>query len=236
MCFFLIISAFSIYAYTYVSAHRSAPHFTYAIDPLFSAHSSSAFQETIPSLIATHGPHYTLTHISDFYPAVASARCIYKPGNHAHITLHAHEPNLTVNNTKALIQDGVLIDYEFYNSEVLNTCASMHIRQLPETNKIPHAMYSIISAIPSSLHALYSFEWHSDHALILYEKTRDDVFFVCNTNSVPDPTLLAACHQVAQECRVTPSRKQRLIVDARFTDQIIVYGDTGGYGHGSRIG
>ena len=63
-----------------------------------------------------------------------------------------------------------------------------------------------------------------------------DVVFVCDTDCVPDQAMLDVCHQVAQECRVTPSRKHHLVIDARFKDQLIVYGDTRGYGHGSDVG
>lgn len=219
----------------YVNAH--VPYYTYAIDSLLSKEYGDELQRCTPSLIAELGPQCAFACIKEKYPAIASITCVYKPPKHIHCTLRAHEPTMRVNTTMVTRADGVLMPHVAYNAELLTAYPHITISSLSEdADRIAPSMHTTITTLPSSWYDRYYIEWHSDHALVLRDKTLHDRIVVCDPHNLPDDEALNMCHHAAHECGTSSSRKQNLIVDARFANQIIVYGDTGEYGHGSNTG
>jgi len=211
--------------------------FIYAIDSNLSVGAIQELQDTFSSLVSERGPSVAIQAMQARYPYLKDATCAYLPSQHAYVAMQVRYPHCLINNEKLLFDDGLLISKTVFQDDIVSALPAITISHLNnQIDILPAAMRALVMAIPSTWYTTYAIVWRGDHALCLYEKNRDDVFFVFDTQSVPDESMLAACQQVAQECRVTPSRKHCLVVDARFENQIIVYGDTGGYGHGPGIG
>lgn len=232
----ILCVVFCILVYIGIQAIIQSSKLVYTTDSLFSDTYATSLQETLHNLIQQEGPAYAIKKINNLYPAIALAICSYMPSKQAHVTIESHEPLVLLNNTHVLLDKGVLISKDAFNASILKEIPQLFIdKQLLSHHSLPKHIYSLLTNL-SLLCDQYIVTWYDDHALVLQDKTQNDVVFVCDTDRVPDQATLEVCHQVAQECRVTPSRKHHVVIDARFKDQLIVYGDTRGYGHGSDVG
>jgi hypothetical protein len=225
------------YTYRYISINNVICE----IDAQLSATAQDELRQYCTENMLTNSYSYDqiIQKIKQHYPYVQQCVCRYTIPQCMHLTVNAHQPYICFNGTTLMTKTGNLLPVTQYSTAAYQNLPHMTIAAHHLAGPfLSSAICNVITEIPSTILEYFSITWESEHVLWLKDRQYPQFSILCDTNGISDVTLCSLAEKIYSLQHDSTQRKKKKcqIIDCRFVDQIIVYDDIRGLGHGKSIG
>lgn len=213
--------------YTYTFSMRGC---TIQIDSLL----AQPYQEKIAEYLAQHSELYNeplsniCEHLRTQYPFISAIQAHRCASGQLELELSTVTPVFKINETKILAHTGDLYDHALFEPATI-----AHLDHIAVTHEEDmHAVYQACSKhLSTALCSRYQVTWKNSREITLRDKEHQQFSCICDAATIPDQEMLALLDQVRLDVcsHNAHTRTKNWIADMRFSKQIVVHSEQGGY-------
>lgn len=182
-------------------------------------------------------PQKIVSEITQNLPFVQNVSVVVEPQHRARVSCKMYDPVCRINDGQILLSNGLIADMQFIKAESVNSLPSVQVAEwCLSGTQAPDGLLTFLSGLDVETLAEYSVDWRGEHEVALRSRFHKDVLIVVSGKEPPGADLLTQCHQLVKHLsqqELVHKRRDTLVADARFKDQIIL-SLGGGKRHGSR--
>jgi hypothetical protein len=228
----IIITSFIIGTIIWIATKKNnAPTFVITVDPLLNAAALTICQHTVQHCQENNKPYSEFgTALLTACPALKKVSWRLCPGNKMYISCCTWRPALKINNDLVLLANGIITSGNFFTHEALQDLPSLTIADatLEHFQRDPQRAQRLLDLRPEVFER-YNLVLTTLETMVLHDKKYPELRVQTTVDVVLSEKLQRACDYLAQTIKRPTKKKQYLLLDARFKDQIVVSMNGGSY-------
>ena len=219
--FFGIFVFFSILLFFIFYSMCRASQYRFAFDPLVTEQLQNDIIKASDLFAQRLGVSLDVCdYLSAQYPFLFSIQAIHKTPGIMDVIIEASAPLISINNGYIVTQHGALMPGSCY---VPVDLGSVVIKTFdPVAPRLPKAFNALIHNIDYELFKMYDFLWIDETMLLIKDRADQNLVIVSNAQTGINKRFHELCKQVLYDKKQQENHKNKLIVDIRFNNQLIV--------------
>lgn len=183
---------------------------------------SESFQDNVTSSICsqyatTKDPQGVISKISEQFPEVSTMKVHLCQTDKICFSLELQKPLFLLNDKFVVCDSDGMIPKDHFNFDVVTNLPRLNCSCDPNAS----AMRQFFEKLQESIQKDFEINWISGTEIILKEKNKPSVTFVCSEQHVPNQKDIEHCKSIYESLPVK-NKKKNMSYDLRFKNQIIV--------------
>ncbi len=213
--------------YSYIFSMRGC---TIHVDSLL----AESQQQEIANYLTEHPELYNQSldticaQLRTHYPYIQTIQAHRCASGQLELDMTAVTPVFLINEHKILAHNGTLYDHTIFEPAALAHLDHISIAQEFDAGTLYH---TCSKQLTSAICSRYNVTWMNAREILLRDKENKQFSCICDATSLPDEQMLALLDQIKIDIcsNQAHTRAKNWVADMRFSKQIVVHPEQGGY-------